>query len=74
MSKLVIDVRYHHGNIDWEKAKSKIDGAILRCGYGSDISSQDDKKWARNLAECERLGIPVGAYLYSYATNDSMAR
>ena len=74
MSKLVIDVSYHQGNIDWEKAKSKIDGAILRCGYGSDISSQDDKKWARNLAECERLGIPVGAYLYSYATNDSMAR
>ena len=74
MSKFIIDVSYHQGNIDWEKAKSKIDGAILRCGYGSDITSQDDKKWARNLSECERLGIPVGAYLYSYATNDSMAR
>lgn len=28
----------------------------------------------RNLAECERLGIPVGVYLYSYATCDRQAK
>lgn len=74
MSSLVIDVSYHQGIIDWETAKNHIAGAILRCGYGSDIESQDDKQWVRNITECERLGIPVGAYLYSYATNDSMAK
>ena len=74
MSSFVIDVSYHQGTIDWATAKNHIDGAILRCGYGSDITSQDDKQWARNISECERLGIPVGAYLYSYAKNDSMAK
>ena len=74
MSSFVIDVSYHQGTIDWATAKNHIDGAILRCGYGSDITSQDDKQWARNISECERLGIPVGAYLYSYAKNDNMAK
>ena len=71
MTKTVIDVSYAQPNVDWNKVKSQIDGAILRCGYGSDISSQDDKQWARNIAEVERLGIPYGVYLYSYASNSS---
>ena len=75
MSKLIIDVSYHNGVINWEKVKaSGCAGAILRCGYGDDIASQDDKQWIRNLAECERLGIPVGVYLYSYATCDRQAQ
>ena len=72
--KTVIDVSEHQGVIDWNKVKSKIDGAILRCGYGDDITSQDDKQYARNLAECERLGIPKGVYLYSYATTETQAK
>lgn len=75
MSNLIIDVSYHNGVINWEKVKaSGCAGAILRCGYGDDIASQDDKQWIRNLAECERLGIPVGVYLYSYATCDRQAQ
>ena len=75
MSRLIIDVSYHNGVINWEKVKaSGCAGAILRCGYGDDIASQDDKQWIRNLAECERLGIPVGVYLYSYATCDRQAQ
>jgi lysozyme len=70
----VIDVSEHQGTINWNQVKNNIDGAILRCGYGSDIATQDDKQWARNLSECERLGIPHGVYLYSYATNDTMAQ
>ena len=74
MSNLIIDVSYHNGVINWERVKaSGCAGAILRCGYGDDIASQDDKQWIRNLAECERLGIPVGVYLYSYATCDRQA-
>ena len=61
-----IDVSSANGCVDWDKLKGKIDFAILRCGYGSDRADQDDKQWARNVVECSRLGIPWGAYLYSY--------
>ena len=74
MEKFLIDVSEHQGVINWEQAKGHIDGAILRCGYGMDIASQDDKQWARNVAECERLGIPFGVYIYSYATNTDRAK
>lgn len=64
-----IDVSNANGRVDWDKLKGSIDFAILRCGYGSNIASQDDKQWARNVSECSRLNIPWGAYLYSYAMN-----
>ena len=70
-----IDVSEHQGWIDWEKVKADgIDFAIIRCGYGSDYASQDDDWWEYNVSECERLGIPYGVYLYSYAQNPEMAR
>ena len=74
MSKILngIDVSTYQGNINWDKVKSKIDFAIIRCGYGSDIASQDDNQFARNVSECERLNIPFAVYLYSYATSESM--
>ena len=62
------------GTIDWNKVKDKIDGAIIRCGYGDDIALQDDTQYARNLAECQRLGIPYGVYIYSYATTENQAK
>ena len=69
-----IDVSSWQKEINWDKVKKAgIQFAILRCGYGSDKASQDDKYFARNLAECERVGIPYGIYLYSYATNVEMA-
>ena len=69
--KTVIDVSYAQGKVDWDRAKYDIDGAILRVGYGSDMAPQDDNQWARNIAEVERLGIPFGVYLYSYAGSDA---
>ena len=74
MERFLIDVSEHQGIINWEQVKDHIDGVILRCGYGMDIASQDDKQWARNVAECERLGIPYGVYIYSYATNTDRAK
>jgi LysM repeat protein len=38
------------------------------------MTSQDDSQFERNYSECKRLGIPVGVYLYSYATNTSQAK
>ncbi|WP_085833491.1 glycoside hydrolase family 25 protein [Clostridium merdae] len=68
-----IDVSNANGRVDWDKLKSNINYAILRCGYGSDMVSQDDKQWLRNVAECNRLGIPWGVYLYSYAMSTADA-
>lgn len=69
----VIDVSHHQGAIDWEQVKNAgIAGVIIRCGYGMDQASQDDREWKRNADACARLGIPFGAYLYSYA--DSIER
>lgn len=70
----VIDVSEHQGTINWDAVKGHIDGAILQCGYGDNIASQDDKQWKRNADECTRLGIPFGVYIYSYATSDAQAR
>ena len=67
-----IDVSEWQGKIDWEAVKaSGIDFAIIRCGFGMDYTSQDDAYWERNVSECERLGIPYGVYLYSYATSEN---
>ena len=75
MERKLIDVSYHQGTIDWEKVKSSgIEGVILRCAYGSDIVSQDDKQWKRNADECTRLGIPFGTYIYSYAKTEEESR
>lgn len=50
-----VDVSYHNGTINWKKvAASDVDYAIIRCGYGDNIKSQDDKKWAENVAGCEK--------------------
>ena len=70
----IIDVSEHQKKIDWEKVKPQIDGAILRTGYGDDISSQDDKYFKYNADECERLGIPYHTYLYSYAKNEKQIK
>ena len=70
-----IDVSEHNGIIDWNAVKaSGIDFAIIRCGYGKDVSSQDDSMFERNISECERLGIPYGVYIYSYAADREGAR
>ena len=75
MSKKGIDVSEFQGKIDWEKVKhSGVEFAILRCGYGMDFSNQDDVEYERNANECERLGIPYGAYLMSYANTVEKAR
>ena len=66
-----IDVSTYQGVIDWGKVKSQIDFAILRCGYGQDFKHQDDDKFSRNVAECEKLNIPYGVYLYSYAKSEA---
>ena len=65
-----IDVSSHQKIIDWDAVKnSGIEFAIIRCGFGDDFKEYDDEYWERNVSECERLGIPYGVYLYSYAAS-----
>ena len=69
-----IDVSVHNGNINWERVQnSGIDFAIIRCGYGENLANQDDAYFYRNVSECERLGIPYGIYIYSYALTEKGA-
>ena len=69
-----IDVSVHNGDIDWQKVKA--DGivfAIIRAGYGR-LASQKDKRFEQNYSGAKAVGIPVGAYWYSYAMNENEAR
>lgn len=74
MELKLIDVSKHQGNIDWKKVKGNTDGAIIRCGYGSNISSQDDIQFSKNVNGCIENNIPFGAYLYSYAKTTEEAK
>ena len=72
MSIRGIDVSYFQGTIDWQAVKaSGIEFAMLRAGYGSETV---DAQFERNARECNRLGIPIGAYWFSYAYTPEMAR
>ena len=74
--QIVIDVSHHQattakGPVDWNKVKNsgKIDGVIVRIGYATVM----DSKAKTFISELNRLGIPYGVYLFSYAENASEA-
>lgn len=70
-----VDVSHNQGVIDWQKVKADgVDFAIIRCGYGANQQNQDDRQWLNNVLECEKYGIPYGAYLYSYADTVAKAK
>ena len=71
-----IDVSKWQGRIDWQRVKNAgVKFALLRAGYGDTLSypSQLDETFEYNYSECKRVGLPVGAYWYSYATTPEMA-
>lgn len=77
MSKIykIIDVSEFQApkgqKIDWEKVKnSGIDGAIIKFGAGPKLV---DSEFDYNVKECIRLGLHVGAYIYSWATTSKEA-
>lgn len=69
--KKYIDISAHQGVVDFEKVKGHVDGIMLRAGYGK---NNIDKQFVRNVKECNRLGIPCGAYWFSYAYTAEMAK
>lgn len=72
-----IDLSTFQGStVNWDKLKAEgVQFAIIRAGYGDAISypGQIDNTFERNYAECKRVGIPVGAYWFCYATNEQQA-
>ena len=70
-----IDVSYCQNEVDWDAAKASglVDFAILRAGYGRE-PSQVDTQFSHNYAACKRLGIPCGAYWFSYAMSADEAK
>ena len=72
---LGIDVSKYQKTIDWDCVKNsgEVSFAIIRVGYGNDDTSQDDGYAEYNMSECERLNIPYGVYLFSYALSESEA-
>lgn len=63
-----IDVSEHNGSIDWLEAKADgVEYALIRCGFGKDYESQDDKYFHINIQDALDAGVKVGVYFYSYA-------
>lgn len=65
----IMDVSRWQGSIDWDAVKrsGKIDGVMLRVLGSKGGKPYLDPYFARNYAECARLGIPVGGYYYTCA-------
>ena len=65
--KVVADVSYHDGTIDWETLwnSGEIDEVIFRIGWSLGL----DKKFQEYLSEAKRLGIPYSVYHFSIAEN-----
>ena len=77
--KTILDVSRWQGRIDWDTVKrsGKIDGVMLRAmgnsGAGKASKPYLDPYFARNYAECTRVGLPVGVYGYFKATTKAQA-
>lgn len=70
MKKFGIDISRHQGDINLSALKDKVEFVIIRAGYSNSI----DPMFERNYKLCKELGIPVGAYWYSYALNVNDAK
>lgn len=59
-----IDVSRWQGTVDWAKAKQAgVEFAVLRC-----LAYRKDTTFETNYAAATAQGIPLGAYVYMYAT------
>lgn len=69
MPRTILDVSRWQGSIDWDAVKrsGKIDGVMIRAMGNKNGKPYLDPYFARNYAECARLGLPVGGYYYTCA-------
>ena len=70
-AQMGIDVSYHQGAINWQAVKaSGVKFAFVRAGS---FKSGTDAYYHQNMKGAIAAGIPVGIYVYSYATTPQMA-
>lgn len=66
-----IDVSKYQGNIDWNKVKEDgVEFAMLRLASSNNSGLYIDNTFEQNYNGAKSVGIPVGAYIYSYATTE----
>lgn len=70
MKELGIDISTWNGTqIDFESVKkSGVKFVIIRAGFGREVS-QKDNCFEVNYKKAKQVGLKIGAYWYSYATN-----
>ena len=70
---LAADLSAHQGRVNWPALKTAgLYALILRAGYGRE-ASQKDKYFEENYAGAGSVGLPVGAYWFSYAKDPADA-
>lgn len=77
----IMDVSRWQGSIDWDKVKESglVSGVMLKAvSTNRKLSKRKDglyidPTFERNYSECKRVGLPVGVYYYTYATDKDMA-
>lgn len=72
-----IDVSKWQGDIDWQKVKeSGIEFVMIRLGtqIGPGKESNIDRYFAKNIKEAKEVGLDVGIYYFSYASNVKEAK
>lgn len=81
-SKKFADISEFQGDVDWSKASSALGAVYIRCGLRGSLAKTSpqyykkirfDTKWARNLAEVQKYGIPFSAYYFPTAITDAEA-
>lgn len=80
VNKKFIDVS-EFNDINWAKAKSELNGVMLRCGLRGSLKSskqyykkiRKDFKFDKNINELQRLGIPYSVYYFPTDCTDEEA-
>ena len=69
MPRTILDVSRWQGSINWDKVKASglVSGVMIRVLGSKGGKPYLDPYFARNYAECARLGLPVGGYYYTCA-------
>lgn len=74
-NKKGVDISTWQGDIDLNKVKDAgYDFVMIRCGWGTDTPSHDDNRFEENVRKAEKIGMPWGTYLFSYACSADEAR
>lgn len=80
VNKKFIDVS-EFNDINWAKAKSELNGVLVRCGLRGSLKSNSqyykkirkDFKFDKNVSELQRLGIPYSVYYFPTDCTDEEA-